>query len=92
MEDKNIKTELKNDKAIWSSKVTELSLTTPTIASTVNNIASQVQGCGAQFRNEANMADSLDMDDTTPGELAAYFDQLLHIPKPMSTMAEMMYT
>jgi len=31
-------------------------------------------------------------DDTTPEELAAYFDQLLYFPKPMSAMAEMMYT
>ena len=38
------------------------------------------------------VSDSLNMDDTTPEELAAYFDQLLHIPKPMSQMAEMMYT
>ena len=54
----------------------------------------RVQGCGEQFRNGANMnvVDSLNMDDTTPEELAAYFDQLLHIPKPMSQMAEMMYT
>ncbi|XP_028406153.1 oxidative stress-responsive serine-rich protein 1-like [Dendronephthya gigantea] len=54
----------------------------------------RVQGCGEQFRNGANVnvVDSLNMDDTTPEELAAYFDQLLHIPKPMSQMAEMMYT
>jgi len=31
------------------------------------------------------------MDDTSPDELASYFEQMLFIPKPMSTMAEMMY-
>ena len=34
----------------------------------------------------------MNFDDTTPEELAAYFDQLLYFPKPMSAMAEMMYT
>ena len=31
-------------------------------------------------------------DDTTVEELASYFDCLVHIPKKMSQMAEMMYT
>ncbi|KAH8389477.1 uncharacterized protein LOC110183351 [Drosophila serrata] len=30
-------------------------------------------------------------DDVTIGELASYFDTIVHIPKKMSTMAEMMY-
>ena len=30
--------------------------------------------------------------DVTVGELAGYFDQLLHLPQPMSEMAELMYT
>ena len=64
------------------------------MTSTSNGSRHRLQGCGEQFRNEANVrvSDSLNMDDTTPEELAAYFDQLLHIPKPMSQMAEMMYT
>lgn len=59
-----------------------------------SDIQSRIQGCGEQFRNGVNIkvSDSLNMDDTTPEELAAYFDQLLHIPKDMSQMAEMMYT
>ncbi|CAB3984189.1 Hypothetical predicted protein [Paramuricea clavata] len=63
-------------------------------ASALNSSRHRLQGCGEQFRNGANVkvSDSLNMDDTTPEELAAYFDQLLHIPKPMSQMAEMMYT
>jgi hypothetical protein len=62
--------------------------------SSLNGSQHRLQGCGEQFRNGANVkvSDSLNMDDTTPEELAAYFDQLLHIPKPMSQMAEMMYT
>ena len=31
-------------------------------------------------------------DDTTVDDLAGYFDQMLYIPKPMSDMAELMYT
>lgn len=30
--------------------------------------------------------------DVTVGELAAYFDEYMHLPKKMSHMAEMMYT
>ena len=43
---------------------------------------------GANVQIHAGMK----FDDTTPEELAAYFDQLLYFPKPMSAMAEMMYT
>ena len=62
--------------------------------SALNGGPHRLQGCGEQFRNGASVkvSDSINMDDTTPEELAAYFDQLLHIPKPMSQMAEMMYT
>ncbi|KAH6944746.1 hypothetical protein HPB50_004772 [Hyalomma asiaticum] len=31
-------------------------------------------------------------DDTTVNELAAYFENFVHIPRKMSSMAEMMYT
>ena len=64
------------------------------MTSALNGSRHRLQGCGEQFRNGANVkvSYSLNMDDTTPEELAAYFDQLLHIPKPMSQMAEMMYT
>ena len=47
--------------------------------------------CGGQFRKAQLKAVKMSSDDTTPEELAAYFE-LLHIPKPMSAMAEMMYT
>ncbi|XP_027041001.1 uncharacterized protein LOC113669199 [Pocillopora damicornis] len=52
--------------------------------------------CSRQHRRfqSANVqrAAGVNFDDTTPEELAAYFDQLLYFPKPMSAMAEMMYT
>ena len=32
------------------------------------------------------------MDDVTVDDLAGYFDQMLHLPKPMSEMAQLMYT
>ena len=53
------------------------------------------ESCSEQFRRvqfSSMPYGSMNFDDTTPEELAAYFDQLLHIPKPMSAMAEMMYT
>ncbi|KAH8249130.1 hypothetical protein KR032_006255 [Drosophila birchii] len=38
-----------------------------------------------------NSTNSGNCDDVTIGELASYFDTIVHIPKKMSTMAEMMY-
>ena len=32
------------------------------------------------------------VDDITVEDLAGYFDQMLHLPKPMSDMAQLMYT
>jgi len=50
-------------------------------------------GCGRQHRRlQCATVQSMNFDDTTPEELASYFDQLLYFPKPMSAMAEMMYT
>ena len=93
-------TDKKTDKATKICKFTCSKLKDPTsstetvcAAGVTNSAPCRVQGCGEQFRKQGNikMTDTLS-DDTTPGELAAYFDQLLHIPKPMSQMAEMMYT
>lgn len=47
-------------------------------------------GCGRQHSRLQGAR--MNFDDTTPEELASYFDQLLYFPKPMSAMAEMMYT
>lgn len=47
--------------------------------------------CSQQALNPA-LVEEDDVDDTTVEELAAYFDCLVHIPKKMSQMAEMMYT
>lgn len=47
-------------------------------------------------RNNANSVDSCSSQarssDVTVGELAAYFEEYMHLPKKMSHMAEMMYT
>ena len=55
-----------------------------------------VVGCSRQHRRaqytRVACGSRINFDDTTPEELAAYFDQLLYLPKPMSAMAEMMYT
>ena len=52
------------------------------------------RSCSFEFKNRDHYgAQGFNaIDDTSPEELAAYFEQLLHIPKPMSSMAEMMYT
>lgn len=55
--------------------------------------AEMAVGCGRQHRRlQCGSVQRLNFDDTTPEELASYFDQLLYFPKPMSAMAEMMYT
>lgn len=55
--------------------------------STANTSCSQQAGSGA-----AGVANSSGTsDDVTIDELASYFDTFVHIPKKMSTMAEMMY-
>lgn len=55
-----------------------------------------VTDCSRQHRRlqcaNVQKHSGMNFDDTTPEELAAYFDQLLYFPKPMSAMAEMMYT
>jgi len=47
-------------------------------------------------RNNSNSVDSCSSQarssDVTVGELAAYFEEYMHLPKKMSQMAEMMYT
>lgn len=52
------------------------------------NIAMSKQSCSQQAR----LSQAAAVDDTTVEELAGYFDNLVHIPKKMSAMAEMMYT
>jgi len=46
------------------------------------NLGSTVDSCSSQARSS----------DVTVGELAAYFEEYMHLPKKMSHMAEMMYT
>ncbi|OQR76656.1 hypothetical protein BIW11_07643 [Tropilaelaps mercedesae] len=50
--------------------------------------------CSAQAANATNIRPPATMapDDVTAEELAGYLDELLHLPKKMSPMAEMMYT
>ena len=95
----NKKTENKTEKNtsmkdIKDSLIPQNELQRRQLNTSTNGGPHRLQGCGEQFRNGAhlNVSNSLNMDDTTPEELAAYFDQLVHIPKPMSLMAEMMYT
>ncbi|XP_022659191.1 oxidative stress-responsive serine-rich protein 1-like isoform X2 [Varroa destructor] len=50
--------------------------------------------CSAQAANATSLQPPAAMapDDVTAEELAGYLDELLHLPKKMSPMAEMMYT
>jgi hypothetical protein len=43
-------------------------------------------------REQAAVAYANSFDDTTVDDLAGYLDEIMFIPKPMSEMAELMYT
>ena len=47
---------------------------------------------GMSCRQQAAAYDSRYFDDTTVDELAGYFDEIMYLPRPMSEMAELMYT
>eukprot|EP00794_Sanderia_malayensis_P004863 gene4863-5502_t len=52
------------------------------------------RSCSIESRNAELLMQGCkqdDFDNTTPSELAGYLEQILHFPKPMSAMAEMMY-
>lgn len=68
----------------------------------INGSVSHSRHSGHNGPNSHNLASSLAMsgaigtnssgvDDTSMDELASYFDTFVHIPKKMSSMAEMMY-
>lgn len=44
------------------------------------------------YRSTSTCSQQARMDDVTMDELASYFENYVHIPRKMSTMAEMMYT
>ena len=48
------------------------------------------RGCHGNCREEALGVGYV--DDVTVDDLAGYFDQMLHLPRPMSDMAQLMYT
>jgi len=63
----------------------------------VKCVSLNTQGQGQQLNGSGNAPQScsqqaLTEDDITIDELASYLDLLVHIPKKMSPMAEMMYT
>ncbi|XP_030556884.1 uncharacterized protein LOC115759902 [Drosophila novamexicana] len=47
--------------------------------------------CSQEASNNAHNSSPSNCDDVTIVELASYFDTMVHIPKKMSSMAEMMY-
>lgn len=58
-------------------------------STTTNKRESTSNSCSVQARMESTAPP--DCDDTSIDELASYFDLFVHIPKKMSSMAEMMY-
>ena len=48
--------------------------------------------CRQQEAVYSNYSGRYNLDDTTVDELAGYFDEMMYLPKPMSEMAELMYT
>lgn len=59
-----------------------------------SNVSSQTNANACRmstFCNNPNGGNAGMVDDVTIDELASYFDTLVHIPKKMSAMAEMMY-
>ena len=54
--------------------------------------ATRVPGLSCRQQAHAASAGGGYLDDTTVDDLAGYFDQLLYLPRPMSDMAELMYT
>lgn len=53
-----------------------------------DRIRNSYSDCGKELR----FSEGARLDDTSVDELAGYFEDFVHIPKKMSSMAEMMYT
>ncbi|XP_017075527.1 uncharacterized protein LOC108110807 [Drosophila eugracilis] len=60
-------------------------------AATRSLSAVSLMGATCSQQASYNSASPGNCDDVTIGELASYFDTIVHIPKKMSSMAEMMY-
>ncbi|KAH8377358.1 hypothetical protein KR093_005011 [Drosophila rubida] len=61
--------------------------------STIGTISNSARlSCSQEASNNVvSTTSGRNCDDVTIGELASYFDTMVHIPKKMSSMAEMMY-
>ena len=58
-----------------------------TPCSSVPSLVAMPRSCRAEATSSA-----MCLDDTTVDDLAGYLDQIMFLPKPMSEMAELMYT
>lgn len=64
----------------------------PTYSSS-QTLLEQSQGATQLYRTcRQEVCDHRYLDDTTVDDLVGYFEQMLYLPKPMSDMAELMYT
>ncbi|KAH9515294.1 hypothetical protein Btru_014091 [Bulinus truncatus] len=60
-------------------------------ASSDSSASAPVQGLQCEGSINRSCSQEMRMEETNVNELASYFEDLLHIPRKMSTMAEMMY-
>lgn len=68
------------------------SFNTLSVSSQSSNAVSHPVVFHRSCREEAAAASVNSFDDTTVDDLAGYLDQIMFLPKPMSEMAELMYT
>lgn len=77
---------------LLGSRIASTSLQQRNISSSSPEHATNQARCNTTCSQQAgNSAAVAACDDVTIDELASYFDTLVHIPKKMSSMAEMMY-
>lgn len=63
-----------------------------TLQVTTDAAPHQPISCRQQEAVISNYTSRCSLDDTTVDELAAYLEEMMYLPKPMSEMAELMYT
>lgn len=59
---------------------------------TTDTVPHRTISCRQQEAAYSNYSAQYTLDDTTVDELAGYLEEMMYLPKPMSEMAELMYT
>ncbi len=63
-----------------------------TLRVTTDTVPHRAISCRQQEAAYSNYSSRYTLDDTTVDELAGYLEEMMYLPKPMSDMAELMYT